>query len=225
MASAAQVRANTRNAQHSTGPVTEAGKQATRRNALKHGLAAEKLVLTGDEDAATLEALRAQLHADYAPVSETELMLVEDLAQCWFRLQRARWHETRVLDDDLQSANAYSPLFLNVLRYGSAAERGYYRALKELRAVLAARPKTAQPAEAQPHPAETVEVEPIGSVPQNDAERPDIVNSATLLSREYNWATMAMEHARALDARKAAAQTAATSDSAGQPVLQTAANG
>jgi hypothetical protein len=85
MASAAQIRANRENAQRSTGPRTEAGKHNTKYNALKHGLAAELLVLRG-EDPADLDALRAQLHADYSPANETEAMLVEDLAQCWWRL-------------------------------------------------------------------------------------------------------------------------------------------
>ena len=38
MASARQIEANRRNAQKSTGPKSEQGKQATRLNGLKHGL-------------------------------------------------------------------------------------------------------------------------------------------------------------------------------------------
>ena len=64
MATPAQIRANRENAQRSTGPRTEASKQTTRLNALKHGLAATLLVLS-DEDATKFDALRAQLIADY----------------------------------------------------------------------------------------------------------------------------------------------------------------
>jgi hypothetical protein len=41
MTSYRQVEANRRNALKSTGPRTEAGKQVSRRNALRHGLTAE----------------------------------------------------------------------------------------------------------------------------------------------------------------------------------------
>ena len=41
MSSAAQIVANIANAQHSTGPATEAGKTISARNSLKHGLTAE----------------------------------------------------------------------------------------------------------------------------------------------------------------------------------------
>ena len=46
MASEAQIRANRENAQRSTGPRTEAGRQSSRLNSLKHGLAAKMLVLS-----------------------------------------------------------------------------------------------------------------------------------------------------------------------------------
>ena len=43
MPSDAQIEANRRNARNSTGPRTEAGKERSRRNALRHGLAAEHI--------------------------------------------------------------------------------------------------------------------------------------------------------------------------------------
>ncbi len=50
MTSSAQAAANRRNAQNSTGPKTQQGKERARRNALRHGLAAEHVLLI-DEDA------------------------------------------------------------------------------------------------------------------------------------------------------------------------------
>jgi hypothetical protein len=45
LATERQIAANRLNAQRSTGPRTEAGKANSRRNALKHGLTAEKMLL------------------------------------------------------------------------------------------------------------------------------------------------------------------------------------
>ena len=50
MATEAQINANRRNAQKSTGPRSLEGKAATNRNALKHGLCAEKHLLLDEED-------------------------------------------------------------------------------------------------------------------------------------------------------------------------------
>jgi len=49
MATTKQMIANKRNAQKSTGPKTEAGKDKSRRNALKHGLAGNGIVLPTEE--------------------------------------------------------------------------------------------------------------------------------------------------------------------------------
>ncbi len=44
MTSIRQIEANRRNSQKSTGPRTEAGKQASRCNAVRHGLTAETVI-------------------------------------------------------------------------------------------------------------------------------------------------------------------------------------
>ena len=56
--SAAKLEANRRNAQKSTGPRTEEGKDRSKLNAVKHGMRAETLVLL-DEDPQALEDRRA----------------------------------------------------------------------------------------------------------------------------------------------------------------------
>jgi hypothetical protein len=45
MTSLRQIEANRRNARLSTGPITEEGKKKSRRNALRHGLAAETIIV------------------------------------------------------------------------------------------------------------------------------------------------------------------------------------
>lgn len=172
MASAAQIRANRANAQRSTGPRSEAGKDVTRFNALTHGLAAEKLVIRG-ENPEDLQALRTQLRADYAPANEVEAMLVEEVAQCWWRLQRARAQENRFIHVST-FAKPFNPDDLGpILRYMTSVERAWHRAISQLRATQNDRLKRELPAtdpatSAQPE-AET-KVMAVGSVPQNDTE-------------------------------------------------------
>src|ERR1035438_2103705 len=84
--------ANRRNARLSTGPKTQAGKNQSRRNALKHGVLASALLIKkggGAEDAAEFEELLAALNRDLAPVGRLEEMMVEKIAVCWWRQKRA----------------------------------------------------------------------------------------------------------------------------------------
>ena len=52
MATPAQITANIVNAQQSTRPRTEAGKATSSRNALKHGLTAQTVLLLGEDEEA-----------------------------------------------------------------------------------------------------------------------------------------------------------------------------
>ncbi len=87
MATDAQLNANRANAQHSTGPTSETGKASASRNALKTGLTG-RTVLLPTEDAALYESHLAGFRARYQPVGETELNLVQSLADTEWRLQR-----------------------------------------------------------------------------------------------------------------------------------------
>ncbi|MBY0504380.1 MAG: hypothetical protein K2X03_10740 [Bryobacteraceae bacterium] len=79
----AQRAACQRNAQHSTGPRTEAGKSRARLNAVKHGLTAKLPVLPFENDADFIE-LRDGFLADFAPRNAYEKFLVTQLAtQAW----------------------------------------------------------------------------------------------------------------------------------------------
>ena len=88
MASKAQIEANRRNAQKSTGPTTERGKEKAAGNALRHGLRAEKLVCF-DETEDDLLAFHAAQQAVFAPADAVEEQLVERIALCAWRLRRA----------------------------------------------------------------------------------------------------------------------------------------
>jgi hypothetical protein len=79
MTSYRQLEANRRNAFKSTGPKTEAGKQASRRNAVRHGLTAET-VISALEDAKDYMAFEVAITADYDAQSAVERELVLRLA-------------------------------------------------------------------------------------------------------------------------------------------------
>jgi len=88
MTSFRQIDANRRNAQRSTGPVTEEGKKRSRRNALRHGLTAET-VIDALEDAEDYAAFEMAVTADYDAQSAVERELVLRLASVLWRLRRA----------------------------------------------------------------------------------------------------------------------------------------
>jgi hypothetical protein len=88
MTSFRQIEANRRNAQLSTGPVTEEGKRRSRQNAARHGLTAET-VIDALEDAEDYAAFEMAVTADYDAQSTVERELVLRLASLLWRLRRA----------------------------------------------------------------------------------------------------------------------------------------
>jgi len=117
-----QIEANRCNALKSTGPKTEAGKQVSRCNAVRHGLTAET-VIGALEDAEDYKSFEAAVAADYDAQSAVERELVLRLASLLWRLRRAITMETGLFEihaehfrDDQQnlrmlthSQNAISP--------------------------------------------------------------------------------------------------------------------
>jgi hypothetical protein len=88
MATQAQIDANRRNAQKSTGPKSRPGKDKTRFNGLKHGLRADQVVLPG-EDRAAFDEERKAWFDDWKPTSHTRAFLVERAAASAWRLRRS----------------------------------------------------------------------------------------------------------------------------------------
>src|SRR6201985_536110 len=93
MTSFRQIEANRRNAQLSTGPVTDEGKSRSRQNAVRHGLTAET-VINALEDAEDYAAFEMAITADYDAQSAVERELVLRLASLLWRLRRATAIET-----------------------------------------------------------------------------------------------------------------------------------
>jgi hypothetical protein len=101
-----QIEANRRNAQKSTGPKTETGKEHSRRNAVRHGLTAET-VIGLLEDAENYRQFEAAVAADYDAQSAVERELVLRLASVLWRLRRATTFETGLFEIQAEHLREY----------------------------------------------------------------------------------------------------------------------
>ena len=108
MATEAQILANCRNAQKSTGPRTRRGKAAVSQNLVKHGFLARQDVI-GSESKAHFELYRDQILAELAPESPMESMLAERIVSLSWRLKRALRIQNQTIDA-LNARNTSSPL-------------------------------------------------------------------------------------------------------------------
>ena len=104
MASPAQIAANRRNAQKSTGPRTPEGKAAVAENALCHGLRSERVVIF-DESVEELAAFAAGIHAALAPADKYEAALVDRIVHIEWRLRRVWRLEAAAIDDASAAAD------------------------------------------------------------------------------------------------------------------------
>ena len=90
-----QQQANRRNAQHSTGPTTPAGKEAIRFNALTYGLRTRATILP-DENAAEYSQLWDELEADWQPQTRTERCYLETMVTSQWLLKRVAESEQKI---------------------------------------------------------------------------------------------------------------------------------
>jgi hypothetical protein len=97
MTSFQQIEANRRNAQLSSGPITEEGKRKSRQNAVRHGLTAET-VIDAFEDAGDYAAFELAVASEYDAQSAVERELVLRLASLLWRLRRATSIETGLFE-------------------------------------------------------------------------------------------------------------------------------
>jgi hypothetical protein len=88
---------NRANAQHSTGPKSEAGKKKSSLNALRHGLTGQIVVMPA-EDLQAYQRHLASFTDEYHPQGATEAHLVQALADTSWRLNRVAALETNLLN-------------------------------------------------------------------------------------------------------------------------------
>ncbi len=96
MASDRQVAANRRNAAKSTGPRSKRGKEVVSKNAMRHGLSAQQVLVPGESEE-EFEALIQKLISEFEPEGEFELQLVERISTCIWRQRRIYRIESEVL--------------------------------------------------------------------------------------------------------------------------------
>src|SRR5258708_38226776 len=160
MATAPQIEANRRNA---AGPhqMSEKGKDAVRQNAVRHGLASKLHIVLPGEDQNAFDELLESLHAEYAPATTLEEVLVTQIAENYWKLLRARAMESGCFEIGAKSLAESQPgdlspgaklalamseqekVFANVRRYQAAAERAYYRTIRELHKLQSIGPASA----------------------------------------------------------------------------------
>jgi hypothetical protein len=118
------------------GPRTAEGKAASSRNSFKHGLASGQILIEGENPDA-FDSLVADLENDYQPATETEALLVHDLAKFHWLADRAiRLQALAFASAAFASAVPELPASLNVLiRYQTTNQRAFQTTLKSLQAL------------------------------------------------------------------------------------------
>ena len=152
---------NKANAQKSTGPRTEAGKQRSSLNALRHGLTGHTIVLPSEDQSAYQRHSQAFLD-EYRPKGATETQLVQSLLDSSWQFNRAAAVETNLfslgiteMEDRIRAnhpeaetalamALAYrenNRAFANISTYRQRLARQFERTLTLLRQIQAERRK------------------------------------------------------------------------------------
>src|SRR5271157_1750020 len=121
-----------------TGPRSAEGKAASSLNAMSHGLTSRMVILPG-EDPAQFQFLRRGLLKEHQPSTPTETLLVEEMAQAHWRLERVR----RRQDEAFEFETLEVKLLALLQRYATTYERTFFKSLETLKKLQ--RERLAQP--------------------------------------------------------------------------------
>lgn len=150
----------------STGPRTAAGKRASAKNALQHGLASGTILMDG-EDPDAFENLTQHLVADFKPKNAVETILVTQMAKHHWLANRALRLQAEVLSSENRKRGEIPASLSVLLRYQNANQRGFRQCLETLNSLrkqelAAAKQFVSQPAKTpRPQPATTPQPEPV----------------------------------------------------------------
>jgi hypothetical protein len=138
---------NRENAQYSTGPKTEEGKQRSSLNALRHGLTSQTVVLPG-EDLELYHQHLASFQHDLRPFGADEHNLVQILADTSWRLHRVAVLESNLLthgaftqDDDAPNPDRTIKGLATLSLHGQRLNRQFESTLRLLKNIQRERKK------------------------------------------------------------------------------------
>jgi hypothetical protein len=143
----ARALASRKNGARSRGPKTAAGKARSSRNALKHGLCAQKVLVLAEEDAEAFCTLDTALFEELAPAGALQTVLAQRVVSAAWRLLRADRMEAEVLTERrfrdgglglalIRDGNG-ARVLPTLLRYRGAALAEFMRCLRTLQALQA----------------------------------------------------------------------------------------
>ncbi len=137
--SPARLAANRANAQLSCGPKTPEGKAAVSQNRWRHGLTGEFMTLAWEREE-DFQQLVADLRSEHQPSTPTEKLLVDNMAQHYWLMQRALSLQSLCFNTKLPTCREEKDLAL-YLRYQTTHERAFHKCLRELATLRAERRK------------------------------------------------------------------------------------
>ena len=176
-----QHKANQENAQHSTGPTSQEGRDAIRYNALTFGLRTRATVLQS-ENVADYYQLYNELVAEYQPQTRTEHCHVETMVTSQWLLARVARSEQRVYMEVGFGERQFA-LLAQVDKQRAHLERSFRTAIADLKQAQKER-RSQEHAEPSPQPAKPVSAPPPEYVMAEGAEaHPVFCSPATTDSR------------------------------------------
>lgn len=141
-----QITANRENAQLSTGPTSETGREAVSQNATKHGLTG-RVIFISEFEREAYNKVRDCMLQDLNAITETEYDLVDKMAESMWRSKRAVELQDECIDtlaseeDEYLAAQTQKKLEL-YMRYQASHDRAFQRYAAELRKLQIHRQKT-----------------------------------------------------------------------------------
>lgn len=124
-----RIAANRQNATKSTGPKTPTGKSVSSWNSTRHGLLSKRLPLIYGQSKKQFSRLLASLKQDLEPVGTLEEVLVEKIAQEYWRLGAAASHEVEALSREKPFRDTSID---KILRYQTTINRQLFQAMNQL---------------------------------------------------------------------------------------------
>jgi len=169
-----QQEANRKNAQHSSGPKTPAGKEAIRFNALTYGLRTRASILP-DENAADYSQLWDEMEADWQPQTRTERCYLETMVTSQWLLKRVAESEQKIYVFIAFGEERFKMLGY-VAKQRAQLERSFRTAIADMKQSQNERQARPQPQPIQTPAAKSAPA-PVAKPAEPPAPRPDYIMS------------------------------------------------